>query len=268
MCFAATAVFFVLFGVYQFSLIAVIGLSGYWGFKATKDMVDVRMEAGQFRSFEAAVQAVNERSRLQRENAKSLEQSVNGAQSLLAEGRQAVELIETQQDSFEKPVEKLQAKLQVLSDGYSSNKKTLTQLQRKVGVASRDLSAYKSNPPLAPIQVNATLYSLKKPQSFTSGWSKLLFKDRMAVYESGTCLDLSAGVDEVQLSLGFVEDNGHVAGKSGEYAVDGNYRQHPEGDYYMSDEEQPPRLLLSIEEGAVVDRVQILQRWGNKFDGY
>ena len=72
---------------------------------------------------------------------------------------------------------------------------------------------------------------------------------------------------EVQIGLSFVEDNGHWSDKSGSYAVDGVYEQMAGDTYYHSAGDRTPVLLLSIPESAVIQRVQILQRWQTKNEG-
>ena len=66
---------------------------------------------------------------------------------------------------------------------------------------------------------------------------------------------------ETKLSLTFVRDNGVWNYKYGIFAVDGDYRNDVDASYYHSDGSQPPLLVLAIESGAVVQKVQILQRF-------
>ncbi len=65
------------------------------------------------------------------------------------------------------------------------------------------------------------------------------------------------------MELTFVSDNGVWNHKRGEYAVNGDYQNHHHALYYHSASEalESPLLLLAIERGAAVERVQIKQRF-------
>ena len=66
----------------------------------------------------------------------------------------------------------------------------------------------------------------------------------------------------MKLNLSYVRDNGIWKTNYGSYAVDGIYETHQNGRYYAHHSGFPPPLLvLSIEQTAVVKKVDILLRF-------
>ncbi len=71
----------------------------------------------------------------------------------------------------------------------------------------------------------------------------------------------------VQFELTFVRDSGMWNNKSGSFAVDGDYSNDPDADYYHSDEATTALLLLSIDSDALVQQVHIMQRFQASLSG-
>ena len=65
-----------------------------------------------------------------------------------------------------------------------------------------------------------------------------------------------------------MEDNGVWNHKSGAYAVNGDYWNYNAAEYYASDGHKRPVLKLSIQEGAVVQKVEIQTRCEMHISGW